>query len=136
MGYSERVCQICAISFNIGRIRKADEPPAAGWAGYGEDFVSLEDSSEPCSTNGCRDVVRRFFESETTSDQSRPGLDALVQEGFDDEDVSKEHIAGPECCCSLGYAGGRIPVEEIKVSTVELQSLLQVGRRPRGRALQ
>ncbi|CAI6342242.1 unnamed protein product [Periconia digitata] len=35
MGYSEVLCQICGVSFNIGRIRRPDEPRSAAWALYG-----------------------------------------------------------------------------------------------------
>jgi hypothetical protein len=35
MGYSEVYCHICGISFNIGRIRRPDEPRIAGWRGEG-----------------------------------------------------------------------------------------------------
>lgn len=31
MGYSERMCQICGVSFNVGRIRTRDEPRSHGW---------------------------------------------------------------------------------------------------------
>ncbi|KAH8662381.1 hypothetical protein BX600DRAFT_319071 [Xylariales sp. PMI_506] len=40
MGYSEVYCHICGMSFNVGRIRRPDEPPAAGWSimGYSGGF--------------------------------------------------------------------------------------------------
>ncbi|PVH69996.1 hypothetical protein DL98DRAFT_521866 [Cadophora sp. DSE1049] len=57
MGYSEISCQICAVSFNIARLRTKDEPPESGW-GYSHGLSYAGDvSSSLCSmyseTSGC-----------------------------------------------------------------------------------
>lgn len=49
MGYFEFHCQLCGVSFNINRFRRADEPPGAGQSGWATDTI------EPCSgLSGCR----------------------------------------------------------------------------------
>ncbi|PVI04115.1 hypothetical protein DM02DRAFT_726029 [Periconia macrospinosa] len=35
MGYSEVLCTLCGVSFNIGRIRKVGEPRSAAWSRWG-----------------------------------------------------------------------------------------------------
>ncbi|KAF2657864.1 hypothetical protein K491DRAFT_713996 [Lophiostoma macrostomum CBS 122681] len=35
MGYSEVLCHLCGVSFNIGRIRTATEPRSAAWSPFG-----------------------------------------------------------------------------------------------------
>ncbi|TKA50547.1 hypothetical protein B0A55_12851, partial [Friedmanniomyces simplex] len=99
MGYSERYCQICGVGFNIGRLRKADEPESAAWAGYGSDFCVNTDCSDPCKADGCSDIARQ---------------------SSDTDDL--EHIAGPGCTLASGYSGWRITVEEIE-NTLRCQCL-------------
>ena len=39
MGYVEIVCQLCGVSFAIGRLRRPDEPQEAAWDYTGSGFV-------------------------------------------------------------------------------------------------
>jgi hypothetical protein len=64
MGYSEVRCQLCGVSFNIGRMRQVGEPLSAGWA-WAEQNLYLNDNfvtrnsyaREQCSAEGgCSDV--------------------------------------------------------------------------------
>ncbi|KAI1842601.1 hypothetical protein JX266_011214 [Neoarthrinium moseri] len=36
---SQLRCHICGVSFNIGRVRRPDEPPAAAWDGFSTGYV-------------------------------------------------------------------------------------------------
>ncbi|KAI1845693.1 hypothetical protein JX265_014072 [Neoarthrinium moseri] len=36
---SQLRCNICGVSFNIGRVRRPDEPPAAAWDGFSTGYV-------------------------------------------------------------------------------------------------
>ncbi|PVH96939.1 hypothetical protein DM02DRAFT_674456 [Periconia macrospinosa] len=71
MGYSEVLCQICGVSFNIGRTRRFDEPRSAAWNREGpimkrslweyypfdNRFASFADAP-PCQDTGCMFVDR------------------------------------------------------------------------------
>ncbi|KAF3015009.1 hypothetical protein E8E14_008347 [Neopestalotiopsis sp. 37M] len=64
MGYSEIACQICGVSFNIGRIRTPTEPRSAGWnynGRYPGSYVRRHsESSRFCPPSaGCMVVNRR-----------------------------------------------------------------------------
>ena len=66
MGYSEVVCHICGVSFNIARIRTKDEPrchaqSSDGQRSHGTTFVEATDyTSEDCQPNGgCSMVFRK-----------------------------------------------------------------------------
>lgn len=37
MGYTEVLCSICGVSFNISRFRAAGEPPEAAWFNNGTE---------------------------------------------------------------------------------------------------
>ena len=39
MGYVETLCQLCGVSFAIGRHRRAGEPPEAAWDYTGSAFI-------------------------------------------------------------------------------------------------
>jgi hypothetical protein len=94
MGYTERVCQLCGISFNIGRIRKHGEPESDAWDCYAKPggFVAIDADDDECRDGGCQDVRR-------------------------DQATEKEHIAGPDCRQEYkGYSGWRIGAGEMRVS--------------------
>ncbi|CAJ2505972.1 Uu.00g001020.m01.CDS01 [Anthostomella pinea] len=93
MGYHEQHCQICGISFNIGRIRRQGEPESAAWQYYHDDFITLGDVEDDPLDEGCSNVPR--------------------VPGTTDMDLI-EHIAGPNCTCTLGYSGWRITAEEMQ----------------------
>lgn len=122
MGYSERICQLCGIPFNIGRIRRpgnttthdygvsvvtadglrTDEPESAAWSNIGGTilFISDEEASEECSGMGCSSVAR---------DQG--------------DETEEEHLAGSNCVSEQGYSGWRISVEDMKVLDVTFNIL-------------
>lgn len=64
MGYSEVYCHICGVSFNIGRIRKPDEPPSSAWDNTGYSTGLFVRSPTPEASRSCPQeagclVVRR-----------------------------------------------------------------------------
>ncbi|KPM43224.1 hypothetical protein AK830_g3373 [Neonectria ditissima] len=62
MGYSEVYCQICGVSFNIGRIRKAGEPRSAAWndSGFaGGGFVDSKHYTRRDCPPGCMVTLRK-----------------------------------------------------------------------------
>ncbi|KAK5739442.1 hypothetical protein LTR17_005347 [Elasticomyces elasticus] len=95
MGYSERHCQLCGVSFNVARIRKADEPESAAWGNYGIDFMTAADAATACEIEGCSNIPR--------PEHPDPNVSA-----------AGEHIAGPNCELTLGYSGWRITAEEMR----------------------
>ncbi|KAI7553083.1 hypothetical protein KC331_g1464 [Hortaea werneckii] len=105
---SERFCQLCGISFNAGRIRRPDEPPAAAWGFYGHNFVAQPDSQASCQSRSCQWLERDKYDA---------GGDALGIVG-DEETFGgleyREHLAGPECTCTEGYTGYEISVQEMQ----------------------
>ena len=89
MGYMEFYCQICGVSFEIGRVRCANEPSSAAW---GMHFHS------DCEAEGCQNVMDL-----DENDESEEILGLM------------EHLAGPDCTNIYGYAGSRISAAEMKV---------------------
>ncbi|ETS74354.1 hypothetical protein PFICI_14220 [Pestalotiopsis fici W106-1] len=97
MGYSEIACQICGMSFNIGRLRTPTEPRSAAWnyTGYGNGGFPRRhsvSSSRACSPSaGCKVVVRNPVQA--------PDLTIKVDEdGEEDGDYmhrSSEEISDP-----------------------------------------
>ncbi|KAK5126435.1 hypothetical protein LTR85_010671 [Meristemomyces frigidus] len=69
MGYSEVLCHICGVSFNIGRIRRSDEPRSAAWAGSGgrdDSFVDGGRNShigECHRDSGCMFTIREVVDA-------------------------------------------------------------------------
>lgn len=107
MGYTERVCQLCGISFNIGRIRKSGEPESDAWDCYAKraSFVTIDVDGNECRDRGCQDVLR-------------------------DRATGKEHVAGENCKQEYkGYSGWRIGAEEMRVSYVCFNLSLAISLR-------
>ena len=94
MTYFEYLCQLCGVSFNICRIRRADEPESAAWAYYGSGYIRSEGDAD---FDGCRDCELVEREDDLT-----PGV------------TEREHVAGPGCSCVRGYSGHRISLDEMK----------------------
>ncbi|KAI0167625.1 hypothetical protein BJ166DRAFT_520332 [Pestalotiopsis sp. NC0098] len=93
MGYSEIACQICGMSFNVGRLRKTTEPRSAGWdsSGYGSSWFNRRhsDSSRFCPESaGCM-VVRRMRRGQN---EEKPE-DAIADEEGEDEDEDEDYMA-------------------------------------------
>lgn len=91
MGYSENVCQICAVSFNHARCRTKYEPPEAAWGHSTSLYYARE-------ARACYDL----------SEES--GCEKISRNG-----PLTEHIAGPNCVFDGGYSGYRISVAQMKV---------------------
>ncbi|KAK7184551.1 hypothetical protein DPSP01_012858 [Paraphaeosphaeria sporulosa] len=72
MGYSEVLCNICGVSFNIGRIRTPTEPRSAAWSRFGpvpSDFhVSDSPENRYGSTDSFVDGVRNSWVGECPRD--------------------------------------------------------------------
>ncbi|KAF2138146.1 uncharacterized protein K452DRAFT_311913 [Aplosporella prunicola CBS 121167] len=100
MGYSERVCHLCGASFNVARIRRADEAADAAWMYYGYGFLDGRDEDDGCGGRSTADTGCRFGGRE-----SRWG------------DGEWEHLAGPRCVSEQGYSGWRIGAGELKPMT-------------------
>ncbi|TGO23546.1 hypothetical protein BPAE_0129g00300 [Botrytis paeoniae] len=90
MGYSENVCQICAVSFNLARCRTKYEPPEAGWGHSTSLYYARE-------ARTCYDL----------SEES--GCEKIARNG-----PLTAHIAGPNCVFDGGYSGYRISVAQMK----------------------
>lgn len=92
----EILCQLCGVSFAIGRLRNAHEPMEASWDLFGQSFVEW-DTSVPFN-NQCGPDTGCVFPARVDHDV------VLLQ----------EHIAGPGCSATSAYNGNRITVQEMK----------------------
>ncbi|KUJ21985.1 uncharacterized protein LY89DRAFT_714994 [Mollisia scopiformis] len=94
MGDTSSVCQLCAVSFRIGRIRTSNESEAHSWDYRASRLFEQDPSQSLCSLApedlGCRNIT------------------------MDRADGVLQHIAGPGCVFEAGYSGCRIGVEEMK----------------------
>ncbi|KAL2060254.1 hypothetical protein VTL71DRAFT_9649 [Oculimacula yallundae] len=94
MGYSEVSCQICAVRFNVARLRTRDEPVEAGWGFSSSLHYAGDPTSAICSLHpeqsGCDEDVR----------------------GEPDDDVL--HFPGRYCTYEGGYNGWKIGADEMK----------------------
>ncbi|KAH7323221.1 hypothetical protein B0I35DRAFT_500067 [Stachybotrys elegans] len=103
MGYSEVQCQLCGVSFNISRLRTADEPCTAAWSNTGDGatpFVTQEDA-----LNHSRDGERC---SAATACSTREHFLREYPASF------IEHIAAPDCRCQKAYLGHNISAEAMR----------------------
>lgn len=139
MGYSEILCHICGVSFNISRIRTEHEPPSAAWSNTGdgvEPFVTTNESLElsRCVVDDCYFVRRSRDESQDDREQTpgshperwpQPGIFEVAAEADENEEIDMgipedgeeggwEHIAGPFCQVNTGYSGQNISVEAMR----------------------
>ncbi|KAI5361115.1 Putative F-box domain-containing protein [Septoria linicola] len=147
MGYSEILCTICGVSFNIARIRRRDEPKEAAWA-YNNNtgsFLEVDDlpsSFESCGReSGCTyynrikddGVYKSPWKSSkhdkdpvVSAQNARVAIDAMKDDcdedlEYDDSDKEGEsefeHIAGPGCKSYNGYSAYLISSEEMQGCT-------------------
>lgn len=99
MGYYENFCQICAVSFNLARVRTKCETQEAGWEK--SNGLYYNDMGDPGSVL-CSNMPEQS------------GCENVPVEGggaFPEE----EHIAGLGCVYTGGYSGYRITPEDMKV---------------------
>jgi hypothetical protein len=103
MGYSEVVCRICGVSFNIGRIRKADEPPSHGWTKTGDEswievnFVQdLKEMNNQCDRIfDCESVERAVLVPEhRMTEYRRREKDRLMK--IEEDEVDEDFVPSPE----------------------------------------
>lgn len=91
MGYSEVLCQICGVSFNIGRIRTPQEPRKDAWGNWGppehpNSFVDNVDynNSVGCPINsGCMFALRKIADEGKCYDVDEQGRKVLRGECSD-----------------------------------------------------
>ncbi|KIM93652.1 hypothetical protein OIDMADRAFT_137280 [Oidiodendron maius Zn] len=117
MGYSEIHCQLCGVSSNIGRIRKADEPLRAAWSSHGFRKRPIAES------------YVEFNNDPDCPDCSEDWPDSTPNGGGDDRDiifppdrrriatlpiVFTEHGASLNCINKKGYNGHYISQEEMR----------------------
>ncbi|PPJ57650.1 hypothetical protein CBER1_00109 [Cercospora berteroae] len=91
MGYSEILCTICGVSFNIARIRRKDEPTTAAWNYVNEDdsFVEADEPHrfEDCGKNsGCTYYSRELDDGVYKSPWRESGSKD-IGDADDDENV-------------------------------------------------
>ncbi|UZP38137.1 hypothetical protein NXS19_005953 [Fusarium pseudograminearum] len=103
MGYSEILCRICGVSFNINRYRTDQEPPSAA---LGES-LSLDPDRCP-DKGGCY-----FINSSLPPDEQIKHHPSDIQETDLDED-GWTHVAGPDCGNNGAYNGHRISLEAMR----------------------
>lgn len=133
MGYSEVLCHICGVSFNISRYRTAHEPRSSAWHNDGGGtypFIEVFDWEEDkCPKgSGCLLVNRSSLvpdppnatsEIRSSNGATNPdkGFHEQVVYEADSDNRDKawfngkyelEHIAGPGCVAKGGYSGHRI----------------------------
>lgn len=108
MGYSEVYCHICGISFNVGRVRRPDEPRTAAWSGQsslpGVSFIEDDDwRGRDCLGSGCLIANRQPQETPekqqdgiTEGDGEDSGSEYVVDEDMDDETEPFEFHTPPE----------------------------------------
>ncbi|KAG4441785.1 hypothetical protein IFR05_002709 [Cadophora sp. M221] len=97
MGYSENSCQICAVSFNIARLRTKQEPPESGW-GYSHGLYYAGDPSSTLCT-------------------LYPEQSGCESEYDDVPELEGVHLPGRWCTYDGGFNGWKISVEEMKKPT-------------------
>ncbi|KAL2075541.1 hypothetical protein VTL71DRAFT_484 [Oculimacula yallundae] len=99
--HTEKSCQICAVSFNIGRVRTIHEPVSSGWDPTGSPYHHRDATSSLCSRypseSGCQNVVV----------ETPPDVHA---------ESRYQHLAGPGCTFKGGYNGNRISETEMRGS--------------------
>ncbi|CZT40667.1 uncharacterized protein RSE6_00306 [Rhynchosporium secalis] len=98
LSHTEKSCQICAVSFSIGRVRTLHEPLEAGWDPSGSPYHLRDATSSLCSRysseSGCQNIVVA----------SPPNVHA---------ESRYQHLAGPGCTFQGGYNGNRIAKMEM-----------------------
>ncbi|KLP06519.1 uncharacterized protein LW94_12448 [Fusarium fujikuroi] len=118
MGYSEVLCHICGVSFNISRSRTHKEPRSAAWGHslavnpenshgrWGCYYVKRDGVQEPGTASS--EPVKYIPPKMDPEDSSDDGWTS------DTPDDEWEHIAGPECQYNGAYNGNHISAEAMK----------------------
>ncbi|KAE8391442.1 hypothetical protein BDV23DRAFT_171624 [Aspergillus alliaceus] len=151
MVLSQFHCALCGVSFNIARIRTANEPPESAWGSFMSDswVDAWRDGQGQCSTEktGCSYILRQYspvlrtrdadtgiqgdylffdFEGEIPTVGQRLPINYYSRKGPGRIAIEKsdlEHVAGPRCQSYGGYLGHRISAAEMR-GCQTFQSLL------------
>ena len=99
MFYLHRVCKLCGVSFDIGRIRRIDEPEEAAWDSSGSAYVEEYGWFDGLCQHGSGCTVPAAV-------HVPPWSNRAGKQG--------EHIAGHNCISVRGYSGHRISLAEMK----------------------
>ncbi|KAK5107812.1 hypothetical protein LTR62_000626 [Meristemomyces frigidus] len=91
MGYTEQVCQICGVPFNIGR-----EPELSAWRDYHYDYITEEDTD--CKDDGCSNVLRHPGADEA---EHLAGPECTSTSGYSGWRISVEEIQDRNRCLCL-----------------------------------
>lgn len=116
MGYSEVLCHLCGVSFNINRFRTENEPPEAAWGSSMNTAIEEDPDDGRCE--------KRCFYVQWGADlqtATRFTGEEAINSNIPEDEI--EHIPGPECTQNGGYNGHRISVEAMK-GCQELQCLV------------
>ncbi|KAG4432804.1 hypothetical protein IFR05_011715 [Cadophora sp. M221] len=97
--HAEKSCQLCSVSFSIGRVRTVHEPLLSGWDPTGSPYHHRSATSSLCSLypseSGCENIP-----------VAAPP-DGHAESRF-------QHLAGPGCTFLGGYSGNRIAEGEMR----------------------
>ncbi|KAH9215998.1 hypothetical protein DL95DRAFT_363708 [Leptodontidium sp. 2 PMI_412] len=97
--HTEKSCQLCSVSFSIGRVRTTHEPLSSGWDPTGSPYHHRSATSSLCSIypseSGCENIP-----------VAAPP-DGHAESRF-------QHLAGPGCTFLGGYNGRRIAEGEMR----------------------
>ncbi|KAL5328942.1 hypothetical protein ACEPPN_002451 [Leptodophora sp. 'Broadleaf-Isolate-01'] len=97
--HTEKSCQLCSVSFSIGRVRTTHEPLSSGWDPTGSPYHHSSATSSLCSIypseSGCENIP-----------VAAPP-DGHAESRF-------QHLAGPGCTFLGGYNGRRIAEGEMR----------------------
>ncbi|WZH44172.1 uncharacterized protein QYS62_005190 [Fusarium acuminatum] len=128
MGYSEVLCHICGVSFNINRFRTIKEPRSAT---LGDD--PSEYALEHCAEREtCFFFYRHPYDPEPTGDvgpefaasSSKRFLESIQSAEPDVDGGAWEHFPSPECANETAYNGNNISFEAMRGCKV-LQCLVR-----------
>ncbi|KAL3418165.1 hypothetical protein PVAG01_09880 [Phlyctema vagabunda] len=137
MGYSEVLCRICGVSFNIGRVRRPGDPRSEGWAltgDHGNGRGLVDHNYGDCDDDLCQ-VIRRAKNDQEDSigDESRGKEEtwiaaSAVEMHYGDQRENTpyeyEHVAGPNCRNRNGYNGHLVTAQEMRGCNI-LQCLMR-----------
>ncbi|KAL4731183.1 hypothetical protein ACLX1H_000144 [Fusarium chlamydosporum] len=106
MGYSEVLCHICGVSFNIRRFRTDKEPSTEA---LDTPFYL---NAENCPEEGGCFFVRRGSDLQPPAEPVKYSPSEIEYSDIQEDD--QEHIPGPNCGQSGAYNGHRITMEAMK----------------------
>ncbi|KAI6773007.1 hypothetical protein HG530_003965 [Fusarium avenaceum] len=128
MGYSEVLCHICGVSFNINRSRTINEPRSAGWCDNPSEYTLTRCAKRKT----CFFIYRHPYDPQPTVDvgpefaasSSKRFLESIKSAEPDVDGGAWEHFPGPECANETAYNGNYISVEAMRGCKV-LQCLVR-----------